>query len=111
MFKITRKLVKATYDYETFNRLKDGAIWGETLTCHVMNGKAAREYFNKKYKPYNKNYKLMHGKTLLEECLYIFRWDRTHTKLIPARVSMHPKTIANYDRGSQRFNPNYNITY
>jgi hypothetical protein len=40
---------------------------------------------------------------LLPECLYIFRWTRDRSKLIPARVSMHPKTAANIMRGSRKY--------
>lgn len=110
MLKITRQLAKSTYEYEEFNHLKDGAVWGETLSCNVITGKDAKANF-KKYKKYNKKYILINENDLNDNTLYIFRWDKSHTKLIAGRVSMSPKTMANYDKGNQRFNPNYNTVY
>ena len=40
---------------------------------------------------------------LSESCLYVFRKTLNTDRIVPYRVTMHPKTAANYYRGSKNY--------
>lgn len=64
---------------------------------NVIDGGDAERQAKYKFKKYKIEGKLLKGVN------YIFRWSYDHKVLVPYRVSMHPKTAANLQRGSERY--------
>ncbi len=92
-------LQKAIVSFETFDRVKGLSTWGMDIPKNITpiwGDEAERAA------------KLAHirlGGPLLAECQYIFRWSFDHKILIPGRVSMHPKTMHNIERGYRKYGP------
>jgi hypothetical protein len=85
------------YDYEVWQNMLDGAYWGDKINHPSVEGPTAFELANKE------GIKIVGGEKLLPNVYYVFRWNLKRTQLIPARVSMHPKTYANIAKGSRRY--------
>lgn len=82
-------------DFETFNKVKNNVNFGEKIGLATVRGDIAMELAMAEGLKINDR--------LLKECDYIFRFNKKGTHLCALRVSMHPKTIANLEKGSKRF--------
>lgn len=82
------------YSKEEYDKHGNENFWGEPRRFAAVSGYEAKQLANAA------NLKI--GGELIDECLYIFRQSRTG-RLVTKRVSMHPKTMANIVKGSQKY--------
>ena len=94
----TTILNNAIYPFDKFVEISNKAYWGEDLDdVKAIDGALAQKIAAKD------NVIIATNGNLLEGVLYVFRWTKATDKLVPLRVSMHPKTIANITNGSNRY--------
>ena len=89
------KLYNAIYVFDDFQKIVNGNRFGEDQNDFAITGKEAAQEAAKL------NIEIS-GK-LIPECFYVFRYSLNRDKLIPARVSMHPKTLENILKGSKKY--------
>lgn len=82
-----------TYDY--WYKARDLIYWGDDIDHLSVEGSYAEKLAKKG------GIEIV-GK-LLPDVYYIFRLNKKGTKLIPLRVSMHPKTSYNIEKGSKKY--------
>ena len=80
--------------YENFSKIK-GSFWDSEIPKDAVLGIEAKNFAEK-------NNLKINGE-LINECFYIFRFNRSGNALIPFRVSMHPKTYENLKKGSKTY--------
>ena len=85
--------------FEDWNKANLNRNWGGEIPNKAIRGDIAYQ----KSRNSKGKYKIAGGEKLLKECYYIFRYSKDGTKLIPLRVSMHPKTQSNIEKGSIRY--------
>lgn len=92
-------LSSAIYNYETARKIFDKTTWGDDVELPgepvcidgaIAEAQAAKDHVE------------IAGK-LQAGVGYIFRWNKTQTRLIPYHVTMLPKTAANIAKGSNRY--------
>ena len=83
------------YSFEEFESIKDSAYWGEPKTFSAVSGDEAARLAANEHIP-------ILGK-LIGNCQYVFRYNLKKSGLVPLRVSMHPKTMENIKKGSNRY--------
>lgn len=81
-------------NFDEWNAAVEGNMWGGKVPQGIDGAEAVASA--------NEQGLTIAG-ILNEGVRYVFRWDVPHTKLIPARVSMSLKTMANLERGSRRY--------
>lgn len=92
--KLTRNLKKAIVNFETFQSLDWMSTAERPKEILVITGDDARHQMS---------FLGVKTSNLIDDCLYVFRYSRDEKKLVPKRMSMHPKTYANYSKGWKRF--------
>ena len=85
------------YTYEEWSEMLNNTYWGDKINHPSIEGTEAYRIAT------NEGIKIEGGEKLLSNVQYVFRWNLKRTKLIPLRVSMHPKTMANIAKGSNKY--------
>lgn len=105
----TEKLQKAIYAYKEAIDIKNRTYWGDDYSSNVfaISGYDAKHQWRRLAKIHKrikgKTFTLKCEEYLIDSCLYVFRFSKNGETLIPYRVSMHPKTIANYEKGHRLY--------
>ncbi len=92
------KLKDFIVSFEEWSNANFNRTWGNKVPKAIRGDVA----FQKSRNSHGK-YIIEGGEKLLSQCYYIFRYSKDGSKLIPLRVSMHPKTYANISKGSMRY--------
>lgn len=97
MRKETKEIKNAIYPYEKYIKISGLNYWGDD---------PQEDYFaiygDDAVKSAAENGLIIKGE-LNPYTMYIFRWTRNSDGLVPAHVSMKPKTAANIMKGSARY--------
>ena len=88
------ELFKYVYSSNEIHTHSGEIYWGKARSFPAISGSQAMQLANAAHVTIN-------GK-LIDDCLYIFRQAKKGG-LVPYRVSMHPKTRANIEKGSRRY--------
>ena len=91
-------LAAAIVDYNTWYTIRDNVYWGNDVPNDIKP-----IWGDEAIKAAEEDGVIIGGAGLLAECQYVFRIGLGSGKLIPLRVTMHPKTAANIVKGSRRF--------
>lgn len=83
------------YSKDEYDKHSNENFWGEPRRFAAVSGYEAKQLTNAAHLKIG-------GENLIDECLYIFRQSKSG-HLVPKRVSMHPKTMANVYKGSQNY--------
>ena len=94
-WKKIKDLKRAIYPFEGYQKNLENAHWGEPRNFASCTGEQAIRGA--------KDLGITISGKLIPDARYIFRYSKNGDKLIPGRVSMHPKTMENLKKGSNKY--------